>query len=79
MSLVGGIKWDKVSMERNEKEDSVKLQVDFGGKSAVYCVQNTVYLWLWAHNVYAVSSLTYFNVFTFSGFFISFYNVYINI
>lgn len=55
---MGGIKWDIVSMERNEKEDSVKIQVDYRGKS-------TEYLLLWAHNdVCAVSSLTYFSIFT---------------
>jgi hypothetical protein len=44
MILVGGIKWEKVSVGRNEKEEAVKLQVDSEGKSAVYCVQNTLYL-----------------------------------
>jgi hypothetical protein len=29
--LVGAIKWDKVSVERNEKEEAVKLQVDSVG------------------------------------------------
>lgn len=44
MSLVGEIKWNNVSVERNEKEKSIKLQVDSEGKSAVYCVQNIIYL-----------------------------------